>query len=112
MKKAIFFTVLMVAAQLAGQEKSNITVKAAEVSNGVVIVTVAQAGAPEQASSSFALHCNKGASACKAPEPGSYIMVRLPKNWGMYDCTNVDLYPSSADPATALKIGEYCLIEK
>ena len=39
-------------------------------------------------------------------------MVRLPKNWGMYDCVNVDLYPSSADPATSQKIGEYCLIEK
>jgi hypothetical protein len=112
MKKAIFLTVLMVAAQLAAQEKSNITVKGAEVSNGVVIVAAAQEGTPEQANASFALHCNKGVSACKAPEPGSYVMVRLPKNWGMYDCTNVDLYPSSADPAKAQKIGEYCLIEK
>jgi hypothetical protein len=112
MKKAIFLAVLMVAAQLAAQEKSTISVKGAEVSNGVVIVTATQEATPEQAKSSFALHCNKGASACKAPEPGSYIMVRLPKNWGMYDCTNVDLYLSSADPATAQKIGEYCLIEK
>jgi hypothetical protein len=36
-------------------------------------------------------------------------MVTLPKNWGMYDCQNVDLYPTSADPATDQKIGEYCL---
>ena len=112
MKKVIFITVLIVAAQLVGQEKLNINVKSAEVSNGVVIVTATQAATPEQTNSSFALHCNKDVSACKAPEPGSYVMVRLPKNWGMYDCTNVDLYPSSADPATAQKIGEYCLIEK
>jgi len=112
MKKTIFLLVLMVAAQLAAQEKSNITVKGSEVSGGVVIVTAAQALTPEQGKGSFALHCNKGASSCKAPEPGSYIMVRLPKNWGMYDCANVDLYPGSGDPATDQKIGEYCLIEK
>ncbi|MGB8886201.1 MAG: hypothetical protein WCC87_05720 [Candidatus Korobacteraceae bacterium] len=112
MKKTIVLLVLMVAAQLAAQDKSNITVKGAEVNNGVVIVTVTQVATPEQGSAAFALQCNKGAPACKAPGPGSYIMVRLPKNWGMYDCTNVDLYPSSADPATSQKIGEYCLIAK
>jgi hypothetical protein len=67
---------------------------------------------PTQGKGSFALQCNKGVSSCKAPEPGSYIMVHLPKNWGAYDCVNVDLYSSSADPATSQKIGEYCLIEK
>ncbi len=112
MKKAVFLLVLMVAAQLAAQEKSNITVKSSEVDNGVVIITATQAAATDQGKASFALHCNKGAASCKAPEPGSYLMVRLPKNWGMYDCANVDLYPSSADPATDQKIGEYCLIEK
>jgi hypothetical protein len=39
-------------------------------------------------------------------------MVRLSKNWGMYDCANVDLYPTTADPATSEKLGEYCLIRK
>jgi hypothetical protein len=112
MKKTIFLLVLMAVAQLAAQEKSNITVKSTEVNSGVVIVIATQALTPEQAKASFALHCNKGASSCKAPEPGSYIMVRLPKNWGMYDCANVDLYSSSADPATSQKVGEYCLIEK
>ncbi len=112
MRKAIFLLVLMVAAQLAAQEKSIITVKSSEVSNGVVIVTVTQASTADQGKGSVALHCNKGAGSCKAPEPGSYIMVRLPKNWGMYDCANVDLYPTSADPATDQKIGEYCLIGK
>jgi hypothetical protein len=112
MKQAIFLLVLMVAAQLAAQEKSNIMVKGAEVSSGVVVVTATQTATQEQGKGSFALQCNKGVSSCKAPEPGSYIMVRLPKNWGTYDCVNVDLYPSSADPTTSQKIGEYCLIEK
>ena len=49
---------------------------------------------------------------CKVLEPGTYVMVRLPKNWGMYDCANVDLYASAADPASGEKLGEYCLIEK
>ena len=109
MKKAIILLVVMMAVQLAAQDKSTITVKKSEISNGVVIVTVAQEGAEK---SSFELNCNKGASACKTPEAGTYVMVRLPKNWGMYDCANVDLYPSGADPATAEKVGEYCLIEK
>jgi hypothetical protein len=47
MKQAIFLLVLMVSAQLAAQEKSNITVKGAEVSSGVVIVTATQAGTQE-----------------------------------------------------------------
>jgi hypothetical protein len=112
MKKAIFLLFVMVVAQLAAQEKSNITVKSSEVNNGVVIVTITQAATADQEKGSFALHCNKGAGSCKAPEPGTYIMVRLPKNWGMYDCANVDLYASTADPATDQKIGEYCLIQK
>lgn len=112
MKKIIFLLVLMATAQLMAQEKSTITVKGSEMSNGVVIVTITQEATDDHGKASFALHCNKGASSCKAPEAGSYIMVRLPKNWGMYDCANVDLYPTSANPATDQKIGEYCLIEK
>jgi hypothetical protein len=112
MKKAIILLALMVGIQLAAQDKSNITVKKTEVNNGVVIVTVVQEATAGQPKASYELHCNKGATACKAPEAGSYQMVRLPKNWGMYDCANVDLFPASADPETAEKIGEYCLIEK
>jgi hypothetical protein len=112
MKKALILLALMVAAQMAAQETSTVTVKSSEISNGVIIVSASQAATGDQAKASFALHCNKGTSSCKAPEPGTYVMVRLPKNWGMYDCANVDLYPSSADPASSQKIGEYCLIEK
>lgn len=112
MKKTLILLVLMVAAQLVAQEKSTVTVKSSELNNGVVIVTVVQAATDDQAKGSFTLHCNKGAGSCKALEPGTYVMVRLPKNWGMYDCANVDLYPGTADPATSQKVGEFCLIEK
>ncbi|MGA2904507.1 MAG: hypothetical protein ABSD98_11785 [Candidatus Korobacteraceae bacterium] len=112
MKKAIILLVVMVAVQLVAQDKSTITVKKSELSNGVVIVTAAPAATPNQAKASFDLQCNKDATACKTLEPGSYLMIRLPKNWGMYDCTDVDVYGASADPATDQKIGEYCLIEK
>lgn len=112
MKKALILLVLAVGAQAMAQDQSTITVKNSEISNGVVIITAVQAPTGDQAKRSLELHCNKGASACRAPEAGTYLMVRLPKNWGMYDCQNVDLYPTSADPATAQKIGEYCLNEK
>lgn len=112
MKKAIILLVLAVCVQVMAQDNSTITVRNSEASNGVVIINAIQAEAGDQAKLSLQLHCTKGASACKAPEAGTYLMVRLPKNWGMYDCQNVDLYPTSADPATAQKIGEYCLTEK
>ena len=112
MKKAILLLVLAAGIQLLAQDRSTVTVKKTELSNGVVIVAVVQEATGDQAKASFELHCNKGASACKAPEPGSYLMVRLPKNWGMYDCTNVDLYAASVDPNKDQKIGEYCLAEK
>jgi len=112
MKKIIVLLIVMIAAQLAAQDKSVITVRSSEISNGVIIITAVQAATGGQAKATLELQCNKGVGGCKAPEPGSYIMVRLPKNWGMYDCANVDLYASSADPATDQKIGEYCLTER
>jgi hypothetical protein len=112
MKKALILLVLAVGVRAIAQDNSVITVKNSETSGGVVTVTAVQPGLDDQAKLSLELHCNKGASGCKAPEPGSYIMVRLPKNWGMYDCANVDLYPATADPAKDQKIGEYCLNQK
>lgn len=103
---------LSITGQMMGQEKSTITIKGSEVNNGVVIVTGRQVATPQQAAASFALHCNKGMAGCQVVEAGTYLMVRLPKNWGMYDCANVDLYPTTADPESSQKIGEYCLIEK
>ena len=112
MKHCIFALLFLAAAQLAAQDKSTVTVKNSETASGVVIVNVVQAATADQAKASFELHCNKGAGSCKAPEAGSYIMVRLPKNWGMYDCANVDLYAEGANPSTDQKIGEYCITEK
>ncbi len=111
MRKIIIFLGFLVALQLMAQEKSIVTVRASEVNNGVVIVTVRQA-TPGEGQASFELHCNKGAPACKGLEPGNYIMVRLPKNWGMYDCANVEMYATSADPETSQKLAAYCLIDK
>ena len=112
MKKAIILLVLAFCVQVAAQDQSTVTVKSSETNNGVVIIAAVQAATEGQPKLSLELHCNKGASACKAPEPGTYLMVRLPKNWGMYDCANVDLYPASANPASDQKIGEYCLDTK
>jgi hypothetical protein len=112
MKKALILLVLAVGMNAIAQDKSTITVKSSETSGGVVMVAAIQPAIGDQAKLSLTLHCNKEASSCKAPDPGTYIMVRLPKNWGMYDCANVDLYPPTADPASAQKIGEYCLTEK
>ena len=111
MKKAILLLVLMATAQLIAQEQSTITVKSSETTDGVVIVA-ATLPSEGHANTPVSLQCNKGASACKAPDPGTYLMVRLPKNWGMYDCANVDLYPTTANPTTDQKIGEYCLNQK
>lgn len=112
MKRAIILLVLLLGVRVVAQDKSTITVKNSETNNGVIIIVATQEATADQAKTSVELHCNKGATACKAPEPGTYLMVRLPKNWGMYDCANVDLYRSSADPNTDQKIGEYCLSEK
>ena len=112
MKTALVLLVLFFAVQLCAQDQSTVTVKNSEISNGVVIVTAIQNPTADQAKVSLELHCNKGASSCKALEAGSYLMVRLPKNWGMYDCANVDLYPATADPAKDQKLGEYCLNAK
>jgi hypothetical protein len=106
MKRVLILLLLLAAAALLAQEKSQITVKETTVSTGVVIVTANAAGKPVE------LQCNQSMSACTVLKPGDYWMVRLPKNHGMYDCANVDLFPKSADPETSEKIGEYCLIQK
>jgi hypothetical protein len=110
MKRAIILLVVAFATQVLAQDRVTVTVKNSELNNGVVIVNAFGTG--EQAKVSMELHCNKGATACTAPAAGTYVMVKLPKNWGMYDCQNADLYPESADPNTDQKLGEYCLEEK
>jgi hypothetical protein len=108
MKKLTLLMLILFAMALmaAEREKSLISVKGAEVNNGVVIVNIRAAG------KALELQCNKNTADCAVPDPGDYWMVRLPKNWGIYDCANVDLYPQNLDPENGKKFGEYCLLEK
>ena len=112
MKKLILLLVALVATTVAAQEKSIVTIRGSEVNNGVVILNVHQMDPVRTGHATFELHCNKGMPDCASPTAGNYLMVRLPKNWGSYDCNNVDLYPASGDTVSTEKIGEYCLIEK
>lgn len=108
MRKAILLVLFFSAMLALAIEKSQITVKeATSTSNGIVLVTISDAGKTAE------LQCTATAPFCAAPKPGTYWMVRLPKNHGVYDCNNVDLYPQSADPDAGGQIfGEYCLNEK
>lgn len=106
MKKLLVCLTLLIALQALAQDKTKITVKSSEKNSGVIIVTV------NDGKKNVELNCNEGFPQCAAPKPGEYWMLVLPKNHGVYDCQDVDLFPVSADPATADKIGEYCLTEK
>ena len=106
MKRALFVFVILAAVLALAQELSQVTVKSSEVNSGVVIITAMEGR------SSLELQCNKNMIGCKTLEPGNYVLVRLPKNHGMYDCANVEIFASGADPAESQKIGSYCLIQK
>lgn len=107
MKKGLVFFLLL-AATLFAADKALITVKSATVNNGVVIVTIQDSG------KTYELQCNQSSGNCISLKAGSYWMVRLEKNHGMYDCDNVDLYSQSADPTAddAQLLGEYCITQK
>jgi hypothetical protein len=111
-KGTIFFPLLALfllvgTVEVSAQEKSSITVKGSELVNSVVIVDVVRSGKV------FELQCNHGAPGCAALKSGKYRMLELPKNFGMYDCRNVEVYPESAVvPEKDKKLGDYCLIEK
>jgi hypothetical protein len=106
MRKSVLLLTLFMGMQAFALDKTLVTVKDSSVSNGVVIVSISESG------KRYDLQCNQSASFCTAVKPGDYWMVRLPQNHGLYDCTDVDLYPQSADPQNADKVGEYCLSEK
>lgn len=115
MKKSVFFFVavllliLLAPTALAAQEQTKsqkITVKSKEVSNGVVILAV------QEGKKSIELQCNKNMAGCTVLEPGDYGMVRLPKNHGIYDCVNAEVYQKSANSeAGRERLGQYCLME-
>ena len=100
----VLFAPMALSAQEQG-ESQKITIKAKEVSNGVVVLAV------QEGKNSFELQCNKGLSGCTILEPGDYMMVRLPKNRGLYDCANAEVYKMSANSGAGDKIGQYCLVE-
>ncbi len=103
MKKLLVCLILLMAVQVWAQDKTKVTVKSTEKSSGVVIVTI------NDGKKSVDLNCNEGFPSCAAPKAGEYLMVKLPKNHGVYDCQCVDLFPIDSDPDSAEKIGEYCL---
>jgi hypothetical protein len=89
------------------QEKTPVKVKSSEVVTGVVIVYV------QKGTKSLELQCNEGAGYCKVLPSGNYMMVELPKNYGMYDCKNVEIYRGDQDkPDAAEMMGAYCQVEK
>lgn len=105
MKKAFLILVVLASVLLLADEKSPVVVKTTTVTTGVVIVDVQLNGKGAE------LQCNEGNSGCTKLKPGNYQIVQLPKNHGMYDCANVEVYsPSASD--NDQKLGAYCLIQK
>ncbi|MGA3091168.1 MAG: hypothetical protein ABSD75_21380 [Terriglobales bacterium] len=102
--------IFLVTALALAQEKTSVKVKSSEVVTGVVIVHVQKEG------KSIDLQCNEGAADCTVLASGSYLMVQLPANYGMYDCKNVEVYRGDADKsstaAKVAKVGAYCVAEK
>jgi hypothetical protein len=97
--------VLLVAEHAFAQDKTPVKVKSSVVVNGVVVVHVLKDGKP------LDLQCNQGATTCKALPSGSYLMLQLPENHGMYDCKNVEMYRGDQDKPEDEALGAYCLVE-
>lgn len=102
-KETLFVLLCLLVVSVWAQDKTQVTVKKAQAISGVVLVTVAENG------KALDLQCTEQQAWCTAVKPGDYQMVRLPKNHGMYDCQNVDLFSSTADVENDPKLGEYCL---
>jgi hypothetical protein len=105
---AIILFVLFIPIALSAQDENGsekIMIKSKEVNNGVVILSVKGEKNP------FELQCNKGATGCTLLDTGEYVMVRLGKNRGLYDCANAEVYRKTEDTQTGNKIGQYCLVE-
>ena len=107
MRKSIALFIVLISVQLFAQEKSLVTVKDTVTTSGVIVVTIQENG------KSVDIQCTQSFPNCTAPAAGEYWMVRLPKNHGLYDCANVDLYPKSTQASsTDQVVGEYCLNTK
>jgi hypothetical protein len=109
MKKALLLLAFLSVISLTlanAQQGTQIKVKGSEVVTGVVIVDILKDGKP------FELQCNQGTGNCKTLKGGTYWMVQLPPNFGMYDCQNVEVYRLDNETPSSERIGEYCLIKK
>ena len=88
-------------------QASPITVKSRQTYKGLVVLNILKAG------KAFELSCNEGLARCNSVQPGKYVMVQLPKNRGMYECDNVELYPEGTEePTPEKRLGSYCMNEK
>lgn len=101
----IFFLLLLGIAVTA-EQTAPMVIRNTEIVSGVVIITADFGG------KSIELQCNEGNGFCRPLKKGNYIAIELPKNHGMYDCRNVDVYAQDADPGSTDKLGEYCLIQR
>lgn len=106
MKKAIVLFLLMSVIVVLAQEPSAINVKESFTSTGVVVVSADMSGKTVE------LQCNVASPSCTVLKPGKYQMVQLPKNHGMYDCQNADVFDAAANPEIDQRLGEYCLTVK
>ena len=109
MTRHIFLlAIVLCGMSLVAQETSRtITVKNSETNTGVLIIKAQDSKGPLQ------LQCNQGMPDCTALKGGTYEMVQLPKNHGLYDCANVEIYAQAKEISVPGKlIGEYCLNEK
>ena len=105
---ALILFLLFAPVALSAQEQpeaQKITIKSKEVNNGVVILGV------QEGKNSFELQCNKDVVGCAVLDTGDYLMVRLPKNRGMYDCANAEVYRKGASSEMGDRIGQYCLVQ-
>jgi len=113
MKKTVISAVALAAlfwiiatGQAFAQERTTVRVTGSEVITGVVVVDIVKEG------KSLKLQCNQGVHNCKPLKSGGYVMLELPKNYGMYDCKNVEIYREDKDnPEGAELLGNYCLVE-
>ncbi|HXX27355.1 MAG TPA: hypothetical protein VEI99_02765 [Terriglobales bacterium] len=103
----VSIVLLFGAVSARAQEKELITVRNVEVNNGVVLITAQGEKTPIE------LQCNKDFLGCTVLKPGGYLMVRLPKNHGPYECSNVTVYEKGQNPDTlGTQVGSYCIAEK
>ena len=113
MKKTLaMFAILTIGAVVlleqpsGAQQRLSVKVKNSEIVTGVVIVHV------QKGAQTLDLQCNEGANSCAALPTGNYLMVQLSKNYGMYDCQNIEIFRGDLEkPDAAQKAGSYCLVE-